>query len=163
MKKSWVQKIKDNENFPKVLNLEKNFPCFKTLNKMGIREGEPIVLANPSDIIPIMSKVPKGKITTIKEVCQNIAKKYGVKGCCSLTTGIFIMAIANAVEEEIALGNNSELNKIPYWRTLKVNGFLNEKYPGGLERHSELLQKEGFTIIQRGKKYQVVNFEKYIL
>lgn len=49
----------------------------------------------------------------------------------------------------------------PYWRTLKTDGFLNEKYPGGLERHKELLEREGFKIVKRGKKYKVLDFEKY--
>jgi alkylated DNA nucleotide flippase Atl1 len=59
------------------------------------------------------------------------------------------MTTANATEEaekeEKSLG-------IPYWRTVKADGFLNEKYPGGAESHKRLLEKEGFNIIQRGKK-----------
>jgi hypothetical protein len=55
------------------------------------------------------------------------------------------------------------LTKILYWRTLKADGFLNEKYPGGLEAHKKLLQKENFQIITRGKKYQVANLDKYLI
>ena len=39
-------------------------------------------------------------------------------------------------------------DKTPYWRTLKANGELNEKYPEGIEKQKELLEKEGHTIIQ---------------
>jgi hypothetical protein len=51
----------------------------------------------------------------------------------------------------------------PYWRTLKADGFLNEKYPGGQEAHKRLLEGENFRVIARGKKYQVVDYEKYLM
>ncbi len=72
--------------------------------------------------------MPEGKLITIVEICKRIAEKHHVKGCCSLTTGIFITTVANAVAE--AKGEDKQLN-IPYWRTLKTDGFLNPKYPEG--------------------------------
>lgn len=143
--------------------MEKRFPCYNALHKMGADVGDNIILVNPSEVVEIMKKVPKGKLATIIEICKAIAKNHKVKGCCSLTTGIFIMTIANAVEEFLSKGEKSSLTKIPYWRTLKADGFLNQKYPGGLEAHKKLLQKESYQIIARGKKYQVANFEKYLI
>jgi alkylated DNA nucleotide flippase Atl1 len=163
MKKTWIQKLEDKKSLPKILKLEKRFPCYNALHKMGTDVGDNIILVNPSEVVEIMKKVPKGKLATIVEICKAIAKNHKVKGCCSLTTGIFIMTIANAVEEFISKGEKSSLTKIPYWRTLKADGFLNEKYPGGLEAHKKLLQKESFQIIARGKKYQVANFDKYLI
>lgn len=43
-------------------------------------------------------------------------------------------------------------NETPYWRTLKANGELNDKYPEGVEAQKERLEAEGHTIIQRGRK-----------
>jgi alkylated DNA nucleotide flippase Atl1 len=143
--------------------MEKRFPCYNALHKMGADVGDNIILVNPSEVVEIMKKVTKGKLATIVEICKAIAKNHKVKGCCSLTTGIFIMTIANAVEEFLSKGEKSSLTKIPYWRTLKADGFLNQKYPGGLEAHKKLLQKESYQIIARGKKYQVANFEKYLI
>lgn len=163
MKKTWIQKLEDKETFPKVLKLEKTFPCYNSVHKMGANEGDPIVLVNASEIMPLMAKIPKGKLATIREVCQKIARNHKVKGCCSLTTGIFIMTVANAVEEAIAKGDRSSLTKIPYWRTLKADGFLNEKYPGGPEGHKQRLEKEGHRMVTRGKKYQVADFEKSLV
>ena len=40
----------------------------------------------------------------------------------------------------------------PYWRTLKANGELNEKYPNGIEAQKEKLEAEGHTIVQKGRK-----------
>jgi hypothetical protein len=163
MKKTWIEKLEDKESFPKVLKLEKTFPCYNAVHKMGANAGDPVVLVNASEIMPLMAKVPKRKLISIWEICQRIAINHKVKGCCSLTTGIFIMIIANAVEEAIAKGERSPLAKIPYWRTLKADGFLNEKYPSGLEGHKKRLEKEGHRIISRGRRYQVADFKKYIL
>jgi alkylated DNA nucleotide flippase Atl1 len=43
-------------------------------------------------------------------------------------------------------------NITPFWRTLKGEGELNPKYPGGIEKQIELLEVEGHTIIPKGKK-----------
>ncbi len=72
------------------------------------------------------------------------------------------MTIANAVEEVIATGEAPELANVPYWRTLKNDGFLNEKYPGGQEAHKTRLEAEGIGVRARGKKYQVVDWEKHL-
>jgi alkylated DNA nucleotide flippase Atl1 len=70
------------------------------------------------------------------------------------------MTAANAAEE--AGKEGKDLN-IPYWRTLKTGGFLNEKYPGGAEVHKKLLEKEGFKIIQKGRRFVVDTYEKYLI
>ncbi|MEM2873410.1 MAG: MGMT family protein [Nitrososphaerales archaeon] len=158
-RKSWQEKLADKKSLPKILKLEEKFPCYNAVHKMGAEVGDEIVLVNPSEIVEVMKKVPKGKLITILEICMKIAKKHRVKACCSLTTGIFIMTAANATEEAAKEGKN--LN-IPYWRTLKAYGFLNEKYPGGAEAHKKLLEKEGFKIIQKGRKFVVDDYEKYL-
>lgn len=107
-----------------------------------------------------MKKVPSGKIITIYEICEMLAKKHKVKFCCSLTTGIFINIAAHAAEEAKEKG---EKNITPYWRTIKTNGLLNHKFPGGDEAQKKMLEKEGFSIIQRGKKYFVDDYKNYLL
>lgn len=47
-----------------------------------------------------------------------------------------------------------------YWRTLKADGVFNEKYPQGAEGQKRLLKKEGYKVIQKGKKFVVEDFEK---
>jgi alkylated DNA nucleotide flippase Atl1 len=159
-KKTWQEKLADKNSLPKVLILEKRFPCYSAVHKMGAEAGDPVVLVNPAEVVELMKKVPAGKCTTIVEICRFIAKKHRVKGCCSLTTGIFIMTAANAAEE--ALQQNRDLN-IPYWRTLKTDGYLNDKYPGGAESQKKLLETEGFDVVSKGKKYRVLNYETYLI
>ena len=57
----------------------------------GAEVGDEVVLVNPSKVVGVMRKVPRGKVVTIVEICKHVAKAHGVKGCCSLTTCIFIM------------------------------------------------------------------------
>ncbi len=127
---------------------------------MGANVGDEVVLVNPNEVIEVMKKVPKKRLITIVEICQKIAERHRVKACCSLTAGIFTMTAANAAAE--AAGEGKDL-KIPYWRTLKSEGFLNEKYPGGQEAQKKKLEDEGFTVLQRGKRYQVQNYESFIV
>jgi len=159
-KKTWREKLADKEGLPKVLKLERRLPCFNTLHKMGVEVGEDVVLVNPSEIVECMKKVPRGRLVTIAEICRHIAKKHGVKGCCSLTAGIFIMTAAHAVEE--AKREDADLG-IPYWRTLKTGGYLNEKFPGGTESHKALLEKEGFKVVKAGKRWRVDGYQRYLI
>ncbi|MCX8188613.1 MAG: MGMT family protein [Nitrososphaeria archaeon] len=159
-RKSWQEKLIDRKGFPKILKLEKNFPCYNAVHKMGAQVGDNIVLVNPSEVINIMKMVPRGRLVTITEICQALAKRYKLKACCSLTTGIFIMMAANAVEEAKKDGKDLD---IPYWRTLKANGFLNEKYPGGLEAHKNKLENEGFTIIGCGRRLFVKDYKNFLM
>ena len=159
-KKSWQEKLSDKKGYPKILKLEKRFPCYNAVHRMGAEDGDEVVLVNPSEVVGIMEKVPKGKLTTIVEICRKIAKKYDVKGCCSLTTGIFITITANAVEEAAEQGKKLD---IPYWRTLKTDGFLNEKYPGGVIAQKIKLENERFKVTQKGRKYLVQDYQNYLM
>lgn len=68
------------------------------------------------------------------------------------------MTAANATEEA---EDGKDLG-IPYWRTLKTDGFLNEKYPGGIEAHKNLLEQEGFNIRRKGRKLYVEHYENFL-
>jgi alkylated DNA nucleotide flippase Atl1 len=159
-RKTWMEKLEDKQNYPKVLKLDKRFPCYVALRKMGVEEGQSVVLVNPSEVVDAMRDVPQGKLITLNQICRMIAKRHDVGGCCTLTAGIFIMTAANASEEAAREGRSLG---IPYWRTLKADGYLNEKFPGGLEAHRKLLEREGFQIVGRGKRLRVSDYEKYLM
>jgi len=160
MKKTWQEKLRDKASLPKVLRLKKSFPCYNAVHKMGAKVGDRVVLANASEVVEIMKQVPRGRLTTIVEICKKIAKQHRVKACCSLTTGIFIMTAANAAEEAKKEGKSLG---IPYWRTLKADGFLNPKYPGGQEGHRKLLEREGLRVVRKGNNLLVEDFQEHLL
>ena len=50
----------------------------------------------------------------------------------------------------------------PYWRTLKRDGELNAKYPGGVAGQAQRLRAEGHRIVTRGKRSFVDDFERVL-
>lgn len=159
MKKSWQQKIEDKLGYPKVLRLEKGFPCYNAVHKLGAEAGDDVVIVNASEIASVISIVPRGKLLTLAEICRKVAKNHNVVACCTLVAGIHVMSIANAVVEAEKEG---KYLSIPYWRTLKIDGSLNQKYPGGVEAQKKMLEDEGFEIVKKGGKYFVKNFQKFV-
>lgn len=49
---------------------------------------------------------------------------------------------------------------VAYWRTLKKDGELNEKYPDGLDGQKLLLELEGHEILKKGKRYFVKDYQE---
>jgi len=148
-RKSWSEKLKDSKGLPRVEEIT---------DKMSKRWGTgTVVIPAPVEVDEMMRRVPKGKLITINEIRVALAKKHGATIGCPLTTGIFAWVAANATDEQRQKG---EKDTTPYWRTLKTGGVINPKYPGGVETQKKLLAKEGHKVIQKGKKYIVVNYEK---
>lgn len=116
-----------------------------------------MVIPAPIEVDEVMRTVPEGKLITINEIRTFLAKKHGATIGCPMTTGIFAWVAANAAEEKKQQGGK---DITPYWRTLKTGGEINEKYPGGVEGQKRLLEKEGHTVVQKGKKSVVVDYEK---
>lgn len=159
-KKTWMEKLEDKDGYPKILRLEAGFPCYNALSGFGAKEGDSVVLTNPSEVVVIMRRVPEGKLITLREICEAIARQHNVKACCTLTSGIFVMTAAKAAADAAKEGKDLE---IPYWRTLKIGGFLNEKYPGGEEGHKSMLEKEGHEVLAKGKKHYVKDYKRNLV
>ena len=153
-RKSWSEKLADSKDLPKVVPITE---------KMSKRWGTgTVVIPAPKEVNEIMKKVPKGKLTTINQIREILAKKHNATIGCPITTGIFAWISANAAEEAKAEGKK---DITPFWRTLKSDGRLNPKYPGGVEAQSAHLKEEGHIIeIGKGKKPpKVKDFEKYLV
>ncbi|MBO8181638.1 MAG: MGMT family protein [Archaeoglobus sp.] len=150
--KSWREKLEDSKDLPKVVEISE---------KMRKRWGEgTVVIPAPKEVDEIMRKVPEGKLITINQIREKLARKHSATIGCPITTGIFAWIAAHAAEEEVKEGKK---DITPYWRTLKAGGVINEKYPGGIEAQIKLLEKEGHEIVKKGKKYVVKDFEKFLV
>jgi alkylated DNA nucleotide flippase Atl1 len=53
--------------------------------------------------------------------------------------------------------------KVAYWRVVKANGGLMNRFPGGAEGQAESLRKEGFTLDRKGKTPKVTNFRESLV
>ncbi len=153
--KSWQEKLVDSKDLPKVVKITS-----KMKGKWGTKTGDTMVIPAPIEVDKIMRLAPKGKIITINEIRMALAQQHGATIGCPLTTGIFAWIAAYAAEEAKKEGKK---DVTPYWRTLKANGEINPKYPGGTEVQKKLLVNEGHKVIRKGKKYLVVDFERYLV
>lgn len=150
-----------NENkkdFNAMLRNNKDMPKFQTItDEKSIKKygGDRMYFAPPIDYDNIMKQIPYGKVITVDRIREYFAKENGADFTEPMTAGIFVSIAAWASEQR------SE-DKTPYWRTLKANGELNVKYPGGAEAQKEKLEAEGHTILQKGRKnikYYVKDYE----
>ena len=148
-KKTWCEKLQDSKDLPRVERITERMS-----KKWGTGT---IVIPAPVEVDELMKNVPLGKLTTINHIREALARKHKATIGCPITTGIFASIAAHAAEEQ---KQNGQKNVTPYWRTLKVGGVINEKYPGGTEEQKKLLTGEGHKVMPKGKKYVVADYEK---
>ncbi|MEJ0090253.1 MAG: hypothetical protein WDM80_10970, partial [Limisphaerales bacterium] len=148
-KKTWREKLANDNGLPKV---------DKVTGKMSKRWGTgKMVIPAPREVDALMKKVPKGRVITINELRVALAKKHKADFACPITTGIFSWIAAHAAAEDEAAGKK---RITPFWRTLKTNGEVNPKYPGGVKLLAKRLRAEGHKIISKGRRTLVGDFEK---
>lgn len=147
------------KDFNAMLHDCKDMPKFQTITDQKSIEkygGACMYFAPPIDYDNIMKRIPFGKVTTIGNIRDYFAARNGADFTEPITAGVFVSIAAWASSQR------SE-NETPYWRTLKANGELNVKYPGGIQWQKERLEAEGHTIIQKGRtniRYYVKDYEK---
>ncbi len=140
-KKSWREKLEKPAE-PKVIEqVPPNSPKAFGTGSM--------VIVTPKLIDNLVKKIPKGKISTITHLREKFASDFETDTTCPLTTGIFLRICAETAEEEKAKG---EKEITPYWRVIRDNGTMIDKFPGGIEQQAKNLKKEGFEILVTGRK-----------
>ena len=148
-KKDFNAMLHDSKDMPKMQRITDE----KSIKKYG---GDRMYFAPPIAYDEVMRRVPLGKLLTVGTIRDYFAKQSGADFTEPITAGIFVSIVAWASYQR-------ENDETPYWRTLKANGELNSKYPGGIDAQKELLEKEGHIIIQKGRtniKYYVKNYEE---
>lgn len=148
-KKDFNAMLHDSKDMPKIQIITD----LKSIEKYG---GARMYFAPPIDYDAIMKRIPAGSVITLGRIREYLAKENGADFTEPITAGIFVSIAAWASHQR-------QTDKTPYWRTLKADGALNEKYPGGVQKQREMLEKEGHTIVTRGRKnvkYYVKDYEK---
>ena len=149
----------DKKDFNAMLRNAKDMPKIQILtDEASIRKygGERIYFAPPAAYDALMRKVPRGKLVTVGAIREYLARANHADFTDPITAGIFVSIAAWASHQRSG-------DETPYWRTLKANGELNAKYPGGMKAQKELLEKEGHTVIQKGRtniRYFVKDYEQ---
>lgn len=148
-KKDFNAMLRDSRDMPKFQTVTDQ----KTIDRYG---GSRMYFAPPIDYDKVMKQVPYGKVITVGQIRAYFAQKNGADFTEPMTAGIFVNIAAWA-----SFQRNGE-DETPYWRTLKANGELNAKFPGGAEAQKKQLEAEGHTIITKGRKnirYFVEDYE----
>ena len=147
-KKDFNAMLHDCKDMPKIQTITDK----KSIEKYG---GDKMYFAPPIDYDKVMKRIPYGAVITVGKIREYFAKQNNADFTEPITAGIFISIAAWASYQRMD-------DETPYWRTLKANGALNEKYPGGVAAQKEKLEAEGHVIMQRGRKnikYYVKDYE----
>ena len=145
---TWRAKL-EKDQAPKVV---------KVPVKMQKRFGTGTMLVpRPLDVDELIRKIPKGKLATTGQIGDRLARKSKADCACPMTTGIFIKIAAETAEEDL---RNGKKRITPYWRVVKSDGQLNEKFPGGTSAQAKRLRTEGHAISTGKAKPKVKEFEK---
>ena len=150
------------KDFNSMLNNNKDMPKIKIIDDEKIIKkygGKRMFFAPPIYYDNLMKKVPFGKLLTVGQMRCYLAKNNNADFTDTMTAGIFVNIVAWASYQR-----NSDVT--PYWRTIKSDGELNNKYPNGAEFQKKKLEEEGHAIIKKGKnniKYYVKDFEKNLI
>ena len=128
--------LHDGKDMPKIQTVTDE----KSIRKYG---GSRMYFAPPIDYDTVMRRVPLGKLLTVGMIRDYLAKQNGVDFTDPMTAGIFVSIAAWASFQR-------REDETPYWRTLKANGELNEKYPGGAEAQKKRLEAEEHAVIKKG-------------
>lgn len=154
MPKTWREKLEEqSKKLPKIVVIPK---------KMEKRFGKgKMLIPKPLDVNVLIRNVKRRRLITQDQIRKKLAKDFNVNVTCPITTGIFVRICAEAAEEDRKSGKDKIT---PWWRVIKGDGGLNEKFPGGVKTQTNYLKKEGFTILpSKGKKPpKVRDFEKYL-
>lgn len=151
----------DRKDFNAMLRDSKDMPRYQTITDQKSIEkygGDRMYFAPPMDYDRVMRQVPYGQVVTVGEIREYFARKSGADFTEPITAGIFVSIAAWASHQR-------KEDKTPYWRTLKANGELNPKYPGGVEAQKEKLEAEGHTVVRKGRtniRYYVKDYEKVL-
>ena len=150
-RKDFNAMLRDSKDMPKIQTVTDP----KTIEKYG---GTRMYFAPPADYDAIMRRVPWGRVITVGAIRAYFARRSGADFTEPITAGIFVSIAAWASHQR-------DCDPTPYWRTLKANGELNEKFPGGIEAQRRRLEAEGHTVVQRGRtriRYFVKDYERAV-
>jgi len=133
------------------------------------------VVPPPAKADPLMSKVPKGNLSTINAIRQSLAKKHKTAmdpatsplnaGASPGALGASGWGSAQRFDARSADAGSADarregaLRGTPFWRTLKAGSEINPKYPGGIDSLQSLREGEGHKVVRRGKNFAVQDYE----
>lgn len=143
--KTWREKM-HNPALPKIVRLTPR-------QRRRLGGARTLLIPRPADVERQMRRPRRGRLITQQQIRDALARRARADAACPITTGIFIRIAAEAAEEDRRAGKHATT---AYWRTLRPDGRLVDKLPGGVARQARRLREEGHTI----RDGRVVDFER---
>mgnify|MGYP000518920703 CR=1 FL=1 len=135
-KKSWVEKRNCDTSF-KIKKIDKKFADIPAHSKM--------LIVSPPIIDNYVKNIPSSKSVSLKELRDDLAKKYEADKTCPVTTGIFLRIVAEAAYEELESGKT--ITQItPFWRVINSKMKIASKLACGLNFINFQREKEGLEV-----------------
>ena len=100
----------------------------------------------------LIHQIPERALITTDLLRKKLAAQFDVQVTCPYDTKQVLREIANDAGSGVA-----------YWRVIKASGELIAHFPGGLDGHAGLLEREGFSIDASGKTPKVAGFKKSLV
>jgi alkylated DNA nucleotide flippase Atl1 len=97
-----------------------------------------MLIASPDALRAVIDTIPRGRVLRLGALRAELARQWQADYTCPVTTGICLRLVA----EEAVL----QPSPTPYWRVVRDNGALFEKFPGGVRMQVERLTQEGVHI-----------------
>jgi len=126
-------------------------------------ENGMLLIPTPMDVAEALRIPKKGELITVNQIRDLLSKKFSADYTCPMVTGIFINIIAGASEE-----NREYAEEVfPWWRVLKKNGLLSDKFPSTPDLQKGFLESEGHIVwtgpTKRSKKLRVKDYENSLV
>lgn len=144
-RKSWREKL-DGVPEPKIVPIPPHMLKRHGSGTMLIPRGR--------DVEAVIKTVPSGKLITPPVIAIRLARKAKTNIANLVVIGIFIRITAEASVEDLRAG---KARIAPYWRVVREDGTLYEKFPGGPTVQADHLEAEGHQVDFQAK-LRVVDF-----
>ena len=111
-----------------------------------------MLLPSLDSVEGVLMKIRPNTLLTTGQLRTELTCKFGVEGTCPVTTQKVLVALARDPKKQV-----------PYWRVINQNGGLISRFPGGVQQHAALLQREGFIIETQERAKKVKNFKEHLM
>lgn len=135
MPKTWKQKLESGKQ-PTVEVAEKAF--------WGLQPGDKVLIPTPELVDAYVKKIPRGHASDLGEMRATLAKEFGAKTTCPLTSGIFIRIVSEAAHDEMVAGKKAE-EITPFWRMIGPKANVRKKLSFDLAIVDQLRAAEGIA------------------
>jgi alkylated DNA nucleotide flippase Atl1 len=112
-----------------------------------------LLLPTPLVVGEAVAAIPRGDVTTFRELRNALARRFQADSTCPLMTGIFATILAGAVADDL---KRSRSPRWPIWRLVRDDGTLHPKWPLDSLYRATILRQEGVRLTRRNGHWAAI-------